>query len=150
MIYFCHLGTNYNISLLHIFVLQYIGKKKKWLYCFRSRFFLLGHWRNLDLSFFFFFFYGRKGSPNFFSMVCLAWFSCRCISIYFSFLLFFFWCSWDCCCYTNLSFCVCDTECSIHSVVKNPPANAETEEGRVWSLGWEDPLEEGMATTLVF
>ena len=22
----------------------------------------------------------------------------------------------------------------------------ETEETRVWSLGWEDPLEEGMAT----
>ena len=31
-------------------------------------------------------------------------------------------------------------------VVKNPPANAETEETRVWSLGWKDPLEEAMAT----
>ena len=27
--------------------------------------------------------------------------------------------------------------------VKNPPANAGD---LVWSLGWEDPLEEGMAT----
>ena len=29
------------------------------------------------------------------------------------------------------------------SVVKNPPATQETQ---VQSLGWEDPLEEGMAT----
>ena len=28
-------------------------------------------------------------------------------------------------------------------MVKNPPAMWDT---RVWSLGWEDPLEEGMAT----
>ena len=28
-------------------------------------------------------------------------------------------------------------------MVKNPPANQETQ---VCSLGWEDPLEEGMAT----
>ena len=28
-------------------------------------------------------------------------------------------------------------------VVKNPPAVQET---WVWSLGWEDPLEQGMAT----
>lgn len=27
--------------------------------------------------------------------------------------------------------------------VKNPPAKQETQ---VWSLGWEDTLEEGMAT----
>ena len=31
--------------------------------------------------------------------------------------------------------------------VKNPPAMWET---WVWSLGWEVPLEEGMATTPVF
>ena len=31
-------------------------------------------------------------------------------------------------------------------VVKNPPANARDVEMRVQSLGWEDPLEEGMAT----
>ena len=32
-------------------------------------------------------------------------------------------------------------------VVKNPPTNAgDTRETQVWSLGWEDPLEEGMAT----
>ena len=31
-------------------------------------------------------------------------------------------------------------------VVKNPPANAETQEMRVRSLGLEDPLEEEMAT----
>ena len=30
--------------------------------------------------------------------------------------------------------------------VKNPPAMQETQETQVWSLGWEDPLEEGMAT----
>ena len=30
--------------------------------------------------------------------------------------------------------------------VKNPPAMQETKETRVPSLGWEDPLEEGMAT----
>ena len=29
--------------------------------------------------------------------------------------------------------------------VKNPPAMQEIPETRVWSLGWEDPLEEGMA-----
>ena len=32
------------------------------------------------------------------------------------------------------------------SVVKNPPANAETQETRVRSLVWEDPLWEEMAT----
>ena len=32
-------------------------------------------------------------------------------------------------------------------MVKNPPAIWET---WVWSLGWEDPLEEGMASTPVF
>ena len=31
----------------------------------------------------------------------------------------------------------------VAQTVKNPPAMQET---RVWSLGWEDPLEEGMAT----
>ena len=30
-------------------------------------------------------------------------------------------------------------------VIKNPPANAETKETWVRSLGQEDPLEEGMA-----
>ena len=30
-------------------------------------------------------------------------------------------------------------------MVKNPPAMQET---WVWSLGWKDPLEEGMATHL--
>ena len=32
------------------------------------------------------------------------------------------------------------------SVVKNPPAKQELQETKVGSLGWEDPLEEGMAT----
>ena len=32
------------------------------------------------------------------------------------------------------------------SVVKNLPAKQEPQEMRVQSLGWEDPLEEGMAT----
>ena len=31
----------------------------------------------------------------------------------------------------------------VAQVVKNPPAMQETQ---VWSLGWEDPLEKGMAT----
>ena len=31
-------------------------------------------------------------------------------------------------------------------VVKNPPANARDVRELVRSLGWEDPLEEGMAT----
>ena len=31
-------------------------------------------------------------------------------------------------------------------VVKNLPANAGRHEIQVQSLGWEDPLEEGMAT----
>ena len=31
-------------------------------------------------------------------------------------------------------------------VVKKPSANAEDMEMWVWSLGWEDPLEEGVAT----
>ena len=30
--------------------------------------------------------------------------------------------------------------------VKNPLTMQETRETRVWSLGWEDPLEEEMAT----
>ena len=30
--------------------------------------------------------------------------------------------------------------------VKNPPAIQETQETCVWSLGWEDPLEDEMAT----
>ena len=32
------------------------------------------------------------------------------------------------------------------SVIKNPPAMQETQETWVQSLGWEVPLEEGMAT----
>ena len=32
------------------------------------------------------------------------------------------------------------------SVVKNPPAMQESQETKVWSLGQEDPLEEGTAT----
>ena len=32
------------------------------------------------------------------------------------------------------------------SVVKNPPAMQETQEVRVQSLDWEDPLEKEMAT----
>ena len=32
------------------------------------------------------------------------------------------------------------------SAVKNPPAVQKTQETRVLWLGWEDPLEEGMAT----
>ena len=32
------------------------------------------------------------------------------------------------------------------SLVKNLPAMQEPQEMRVWSLGWEDPLEEGMGT----
>ena len=32
------------------------------------------------------------------------------------------------------------------SVVKNPPAMLELQEAWVGLLGWEDPLEEGMAT----
>ena len=30
--------------------------------------------------------------------------------------------------------------------VKNPPVMQETQETQVQGLGWEDPLEEGMAT----
>ena len=32
------------------------------------------------------------------------------------------------------------------SAVKNPPAMQESQEARVQSLGWEDPLEEGIGT----
>ena len=32
------------------------------------------------------------------------------------------------------------------SVVKNPRAVQETQEIQIWSLGWEDPLGEEMAT----
>ena len=32
------------------------------------------------------------------------------------------------------------------TVVKNPPATKETQETQVWILGWDDPLEEEMAT----
>ena len=37
--------------------------------------------------------------------------------------------------------------CLVAHMVKNPPAIRQT---WVWSLGWEDPLEEGMASTPVF
>ena len=36
------------------------------------------------------------------------------------------------------------------SVVKNPPAMQQLQETQVHSLGWEDPLEEEMQSTLVF
>ena len=36
------------------------------------------------------------------------------------------------------------------TVVKNPPAKAEMSETGVPSLGWEDPLEKGMAIHSVF
>ena len=32
------------------------------------------------------------------------------------------------------------------AVAKNPPAMQEMQETRVRSLGWEDPLEEGMSS----
>jgi len=32
------------------------------------------------------------------------------------------------------------------AMVKNPPANTGTQQMRVRSLGWEDPLEKGMTT----
>ena len=35
-------------------------------------------------------------------------------------------------------------------MVKSPPAMEETQETQVRSLGWEDPLEEAVATTPVF
>ena len=35
---------------------------------------------------------------------------------------------------------------SMAQVVKNLPAMQETQETQIWSLGREDPLEEGMAT----
>ena len=38
----------------------------------------------------------------------------------------------------------------VAQLVKNPFAMLETKETGVWSLGWEDPLEKEMATTLVF
>ena len=31
-------------------------------------------------------------------------------------------------------------------LVKNPPIMQETQKMQIWSLGWEDPLEEKMAT----
>ena len=31
-------------------------------------------------------------------------------------------------------------------MVKNPPAMQETQDTWIWSLSWEDPLEEGMGT----
>ena len=38
---------------------------------------------------------------------------------------------------------LCDMASLVAQLVKNPPAMQET---RVQPLGWEDPLEEGMAT----
>ena len=34
--------------------------------------------------------------------------------------------------------------------VKNLPAKQEAQEMQVLSLGWEDPMEEGMSTTPIF
>ena len=41
---------------------------------------------------------------------------------------------------------ICFSRRSVVQLVKNLPANAETQETWVRSLGWEDPLEEEMAT----
>ena len=43
-----------------------------------------------------------------------------------------------------------DTSFPGGSVVKNLSAKQEMQEIRVWSLGWEDPLEEEMQPTPVF
>ena len=36
--------------------------------------------------------------------------------------------------------------CQLDAAVKNPPTMQKIQEMWVWFLGWEDPLEEGMAT----
>ena len=52
--------------------------------------------------------------------------------------------------HTILTMFNCAVQASqVALVVKNQAANAE-EVTELWSLGWEDPLEEGMATHRVF
>ena len=55
--------------------------------------------------------------------------------------------SWECCCAHTCTHILCRMLRHVASLgaqtVKNPPAMWET---WVQSLGWEDPLEEGMAT----
>ena len=41
---------------------------------------------------------------------------------------------------------MCSQDFPSSSAVKNLPAMQESQETQVWSLGWEDTLEEGMAT----
>ena len=52
---------------------------------------------------------------------------------------------------TSITHILCECQCQwaslIVQLVKNPPAMQET---WVRSLGWEDPLEKGKATTPVF
>ena len=50
---------------------------------------------------------------------------------------------------TNLTSCLISPSrfsAQVALVVKNPPANAGDIEMRVWSLGWEDPLEKEIVT----
>ena len=42
--------------------------------------------------------------------------------------------------------CVCVCVCTGGSAVNNFPTMQETQETWVKSMGWEDPVEEGMAT----
>ena len=46
--------------------------------------------------------------------------------------------------YTHICYCCMDFQ--VAQRVKNPPAMPETQEIWAWSLGWEDPLEEEVAT----
>ena len=45
-----------------------------------------------------------------------------------------------------LTLKVRDLASLVAQLVKNLPAMQETQETRVWSMGWEDPLEESMVT----
>ena len=68
----------------------------------------------------------------------------RLISVNCVFIIFNFWVSLI---YDKL-FCWASQVAPV--VKKNLPGNVGDTETQVWSLGWEDPLEKGMATTPVF
>ena len=53
-------------------------------------------------------------------------------------------------CTERLSLSIYNEASLVAQTVRNMPVMWETLETQVWSLGWEDPMEEGMVTTPVF
>ena len=72
-------------------------------------------------------------SNCFLPFICYCWYVClwNCVCLY----------SW----YTH-PYAIAVWTSQVAQTVKNPPTMPETQEIWAWSLGWEDPLEEEIAT----